>query len=279
MEATKILNSDMLDILFDGRNKAYGAYNLRKTYNKRIWLALAITGGITVTLFISTLVANSLEHDQHSGLAIPDVHLIEIQPDHTEETAPPPPPPPQPQVAPQIETTSFTPPRIVSDEEVNKEDMPPEVADLADTKIDVVNVSGVKDLGIATPPVVDDNKKVVEVPKPNNEDHDIFDKVEIEAEFEGGASAWARYLQRNLNNNAPIDNGAPTGSYTVIVQFIVDKQGNISDVKALTDHGFGMEEEAIRAIKRGPKWVPAIQNGRNVNAYKKQPITFVVAEE
>jgi protein TonB len=64
-----------------------------------------------------------------------------------------------------------------------------------------------------------------------------------------------------------------------MVQFIVDKQGNISDVKALTNHGYGMEEEAIRAIKRGPKWTPAIQNGRNVNAYRKQPITFVVAEE
>jgi periplasmic protein TonB len=59
----------------------------------------------------------------------------------------------------------------------------------------------------------------------------------------------------------------------------VDKGGNISDVKALTSHGYGMEEEAVRAIKRGPKWTPAIQNGRNVNAYRQQPITFVVADQ
>jgi protein TonB len=59
----------------------------------------------------------------------------------------------------------------------------------------------------------------------------------------------------------------------------VDKGGNISDVKGLTKHGYGMEEEAIRVIKRGPKWTPAIQNGRNVNAYRKQPVTFVVQSQ
>jgi protein TonB len=85
--------------------------------------------------------------------------------------------------------------------------------------------------------------------------------------------------KERLNANAPIDNNAPEGSYTVVVQFIVDKGGNISDVKGLTKHGYGMEEEAIRVIKRGPKWTPAIQNGRNVNAYRKQPVTFVVQSQ
>ena len=62
----------------------------------------------------------------------------------------------------------------------------------------------------------------------------------------------------------PVDNGAPEGTYTVYVQFVVDKEGNISDVKALTNHGYGMEEEAVRVIKKGPNWTPAIQNGRPV---------------
>ena len=61
--------------------------------------------------------------------------------------------------------------------------------------------------------------------------------------------------------------------------FIVAKEGKISDVKGLSSHGHGMEEEAMRVIKKGPDWVPAIQNGRNVKAYRKQPITFVVASE
>jgi periplasmic protein TonB len=279
MEATKILNADILDLLFDGRNKAYGAYNLRKTYNMRITAALMITTGIAAFLFLMSFVANSLEGTKKTVLEIPDVVLVEIPQEEPEEITPPPPPLPQHQQAQQVEMTRFTPPRIVSDDQVNKEDIPPEVADLADTKIDVVNVDGVKDLGIATPTVVDDNKKIVEVPKPNNDDNHVFEKVEIEASFQGGPGAWARYLQRSLDSNEPVNNGAPTGSYTVIVQFIVDKQGNISDVKALTTHGFGMEEEAIRVIRRGPKWIPAIQNGNPVNAYRKQPVTFVVAEE
>jgi periplasmic protein TonB len=280
MEAAKILNADILDLLFDGRNKAYGAYNLRKTYNRRITSALLITIGIAAILFLLSFVANSLEDNRRAALEIKELVLENLPQDQDEQRIePPPPPPPQRLETPRVEMTRFTPPRIVRDDEVNKEDIPPEVADLEDTKIDVINQDGIKDLGIATPPVVDDNKQVVEIPKPNNDDNHIFEKVEIEAQFEGGPGAWSRYLQKNLNSNTPADNGAPPGSYSVIVQFIVDKQGNISEVKSLTNHGYGMEEEAIRAIKKGPRWIPAIQNGNPVNAYRKQPITFVVPEE
>lgn len=104
----------------------------------------------------------------------------------------------------------------------------------------------------------------------------IFEKVEFEASFEGGHGAWRKFLEKNLNANTPVDNGAPAGKYTVIVQFVVNKEGTISDVKALTKHGFGMEQEVIRLIKIGPKWVAAMQNGRPVNAYRKQPVTFMI---
>jgi protein TonB len=279
MEAAKILHADMLDILFEGRNKDYGAYHLRKTYNKRITLALGITAGIAASLFIYFIVAQSFESDRIAAIESRELVIEDIKPEKEEKKVESPAPRPLiKQELPKVEMTRFTPPKIVDDKDVNKEDMPPEVTDLVDTKIDVANQAGAKDIGLATPPVVDEGKMVVEAPKPA-EDNSIWTSVEIEASFEGGLDAWARFLRKNLNSNAPIDNGAPAGSYTVIVQFIVDKQGNISDVKALTNHGYGMEEEAIRAIKRGPKWTPAIQNGRNVNAYRKQPITFVVPEE
>jgi outer membrane biosynthesis protein TonB len=110
-------------------------------------------------------------------------------------------------------------------------------------------------------------------------DDKIYEKVEVEAEFPGGLRAWRRYLERNLNAQVPSDAGAPTGSYTVIAKFIVDQMGNVSDVKTLTKHGYGMEEEVRRALKAGPKWTPPIHNGRNVTAYRQQPITFVIAEQ
>lgn len=104
----------------------------------------------------------------------------------------------------------------------------------------------------------------------------VFRKVEIEASFPGGDRLWRSYLERNCNAQIPSDNYAPPGAYTVIVQFIVDKNGDISDVRALTKHGFGMEEEVVRLISKGPKWQPAILNGKPVKAYRKQPLTFQV---
>jgi hypothetical protein len=112
-----------------------------------------------------------------------------------------------------------------------------------------------------------------------NDENKIYEKVEIEASFLGGDSKWRQYLERNVNGQVATDNGAPEGAYTTVVQFVVDKEGNISDVRALTNHGYGMEEEAMRVIKRGPKWNPAVQNGRQVKAYRKQPITFRVEGE
>ena len=85
-------------------------------------------------------------------------------------------------------------------------------------------------------------------------------------------------MEKNFKASVPSDNGAPVGSYTVELQFIVNLDGSLSDIKALTQHGYGMEEEAIRAISRGPKWTPAQQNGHKVVSYRKQPITFVIAE-
>jgi periplasmic protein TonB len=280
MEGTKILQADVLDILFENRNKDYGAYNLRKTYNRRIITALLMTASLAAFLFIGSILANSMERNKKAALEFKVLTLENLPKDKDpEQNVPPPPPPPQKQVVQQVETIQFTKPEIVEDDQVKPEDMPPAMKDIEDARIDVFSQDGIKDQNLATPPVIDDHKNIIEAPKPKEDPEKIFEKVEIEAEFQGGLGAWARYLQKNLNSNTPVDNGAAPGSYTVMVQFVVDKDGNISDVKALTNHGYGMEEEAIRAIKRGPQWISAIQNGRKVNAYRKQPITFVVAED
>ena len=104
----------------------------------------------------------------------------------------------------------------------------------------------------------------------------IFTKVEVEANFPGGDAAWRRYLQINLNASTPAKHQAPAGKYEVIVRFVVRRDGSISDVVAETTHGYGVEDEAIRIIKNGPKWIPGMQNGHTVNCYRRQPITFVV---
>lgn len=104
----------------------------------------------------------------------------------------------------------------------------------------------------------------------------IFETVEVEAEFPGGVEAWRNFLMKNLNPNVPVKNGAPLGKYTVYVQFIVLKDGTVSEVVPLTKLGYGMENEVVQLLKKSGKWSPAIQHGRPVNAYRKQPVTFMV---
>lgn len=275
MEINKILSSDILDLLFEDRNKAYGAYELRKTYKKRLTIALLITAIVALLALGGSLLASSLKKSA-GKVQVREMTLTELNQEEEKKPEPPPPPPPK-QEPPKVEMTKFTPPKIVKDEEVKKDEIPPETKELEDTKIDVVSQEGIKDEGLA-PTVVDEGKQVIEEKKEEDENQ-VFTKVEVEAGFKGGEKEWKRFLERNLEANVPVDNGAPEGTYTVIVQFIVDKEGKISDVKALTNHGHGMEEEAVRVIKKGPDWIPAIQNGRNVKAYRKQPITFVVASE
>ncbi|HRG24611.1 MAG TPA: energy transducer TonB [Chitinophagaceae bacterium] len=276
MEANKILSADVLDIIFDGKNKDYGAYELRKTYNRRITRALIITGSVALLALLSSILSSTMKEKADKKLKMNEMTIQDVKQEEKKAIPPPPPPPPPKQDPPKVEMKQFTPPVIKKDEEVEKP--PPPQEELKEAKIDVVSQEGIKDEGIAAPVDIDQGKQIVEVKKEDDENK-IFDKVEIEASFPGGDSKWRQYLERNANGQVATDNGAPEGTYTTVVQFVVDKEGNISDVRALTNHGYGMEEEAIRVIKKGPKWSPAVQNGRQVKAYRKQPITFRVESE
>lgn len=275
MEQNKILSADILDIIFEGRNKAYGAYELRKTYQRRLIIAIVAMIGICLFIFIATILANFVAPKKQTQILVQDVQLADVK---QEEEKKPPPPPPPPKEPPKVEITKFTPPKIVKDEEVKEEEKPPEQEKLEDTKIGTINQEGEKTDVVAPP--VEQSTGQVEAPKAQEEDYDKeFKTVQIEAKFPGGPSAWSKYLERNLNSNVPVDNGAPPANYTVVVSFLVDKSGNISEVQALNDPGYGTAQEAVRVIKKGPAWKPAVQNGRNVIYRQKQSITFQVSEQ
>jgi hypothetical protein len=144
------------------------------------------------------------------------------------------------------------------------------------TLIGTVNQEGSKDDGIIAPPI---DKVSARLEGPKDEDYNkLFTVVQIPAEFPGGLPAWAKYLERNLNRQLPKTNGAPLGKYNVIVSFTVDINGGISNVQAENDPGYGTKDEAIRVIKKGPNWKPAVHNGRNVNYLHRQSITFTVID-
>ncbi len=198
MEANKILSADILDIIFEGRNKEYGAYELRKTYNRRMTIALVGTASLIALLFLGYILANTISSDSKKDLVVQDVQLEDLKQEEKKEE-PPPPPPPKPPDPPKVEMAKFTPPKIVKDEEVKEEEKPPEVEKLEEVKIGTQNQEGVKDEGIVAPPVEDAGKGVVEAPKKDEEDYDkTFTKVEIESEYPGGDAAWRRYLLKSL---------------------------------------------------------------------------------
>ncbi len=270
LDTNKIMSADVLDIIFEGRNKDYGAYELRKSYNKRLTTALLVMAAILAVVFIGVLVANFIDANSNSkALVVQDVQLEEIKQEDKKNEPPPPPPPPK-QEPPKVEMAKFTPPKIVKDEEVKEEEKPPEQEKLEDTKIGTVNQEGIKDEGLVAP--VDNGKGVVEQPKKVEEDWDkTFTKVEIESDYPGGQGAWLRYLQKNLQYPQDAIDNEIQG--TVTVQFIVDKEGVVSDVEAISGPN-ELRAEAVRVIKKSGKWEPAVQNGRKVKSYKKQPITF-----
>ena len=275
METSKILGADFLDILFEGRNKAYGAYDLRKTYNKRISMALIITFSIFLIIFVGTVIAKNIGNKNTTKeVVVKDVSL-EKAPD--EPKPPPPPPPPKLPPPPPIKTIQFTPPKVVKDEEVIKP--PPEVKQIEEAKVDVKTQEGKKDEGVVAPPTEEKGTAVVEAPPKKEEDEDkVFTKVEIEAAFPGGEAGWTRYVKKAIESN--IDELTEAGeSGTCRVRFIVDKEGLVSDVEALTMKGSKLAEIAVNAIRKGPKWTPAQQNGRYVKAFREQPITFTIADQ
>ena len=107
----------------------------------------------------------------------------------------------------------------------------------------------------------------------------IFVNMESIPQFPGGKDAWRKFLTGNIRANVPVDHGAPAGRYTVVLKFIVNTDGTLSDISFENDPGYGTCAEAIRLMKTSPKWVPATQNGKKVRAYTKQPITFGVIEQ
>jgi protein TonB len=273
MEVNKILTADFLDILFEQRNKEYGAYELRKNYQKRLTTALLITAGVALLIFLLVVVSRSVGDSEKNKVKVQDVTLAEIKPEEQQKIEPPPPPPPK-QEPPKIEITKFTPPKIVEDEKFDEKQEVKEVEEI--TNVGKIDQEGIKDPEIVNPPKVEEETKVVEAPK--EDPNQVFTKVEVEAQFPGGEGKWNQYVQREVEKN--IDDLVDDGQAgTCEVQFIVDKEGNVSNVEALSMKGSKLAEVAVNAIKRGPKWIPAIQNGRQVKAWRRQKITFRLPDE
>ena len=110
-----------------------------------------------------------------------------------------------------------------------------------------------------------------------NKKDSVLEKVEIEASFPGGEAAWTKYVFNAMKDADIRWKNSDAG--TCIIRFIVDKHGNINDIVAMNMKKTRLAKFAIEVISNGPKWKPAIQNGKPVNAFREQPITLTLVDE
>ncbi len=271
MEINQILKADLLDLLFEGRNKSYGAYELRTSYNRRLKTALSIMMVCCLFVFLASVIANG-KAAKHSLLNVgPEITLIKAGP--TQPVIPPPlplPPPP----ARHIARIKFTTPVLTTQ---TIETPPPTQAVVDNITIGAIDDKTGEHTDVVAPPVEAHNIGKIEAPVNNDFGKEVF-FVQKQAQFPGGLDAWRKFLEKNLRSELPTDNGAPAGNYSVVVSFLVNREGDISEVKALTDPGYGIAAEAARVVQRGPKWIPALQNGQTVIYRQRQTITFKVEE-
>ncbi len=275
MEAKKILSADFLDILFEGKNKDYGAYDLRKSYSSRLVKALA--GTFFIVLIFSMGFSFAKSEEDISTIIIDDHAFGEVPKEKDPVIIPPTPKEPEAATQPkEVNQVNYSTIVIKDNDKIKPESIINTITDqtaistktvITDFTKPVVNAP-ISDVGTTTGL----GNILAKVENPDT----IFLKVEKEAEFPGGQIAWRRFLTNKLDAQEPLNNGAKPGRYIVVIKFVVSKTGELSNFAAETNLGYGMEEEAIRVIKKSMAWKPAIQNGNIVNAYRRQPIIFEV---
>lgn len=267
MTNKQILQADMLDILFEHRNKLYGAYALRKTYSKRLGVALA-TALFVVFLFI---MMSFIKKDQrHNSSLRNDSTMTLTEVDLTKPDEPK--PIPKPEVKPPQAEVDYQSPVIVKD--ILVDDVLPTTDDIENADVGDKNADGQKPDGTikATVETIGSGNDQ----KTQNEEVNEPDLPSHPPEFPGGTRAWLAFLQRYLQSPEDIE---PGQRIDVLVRFWVDVDGSVSKPEIIKSGGASFDKEVIRVLKKMPKWEPAVQHGSPVAVGFTQPVIFVGVEE
>ena len=259
-----VVDDSRNDIVFEGRNQDYGAYELRRKYNWTVTIILACMVG-TVVLGMGIKLVLGMKSDELDKETVLDMTTIDLTPPPADKNEPPPPPPPPP--PPVMETVKFVPP-VIKDDAVET-DPPPPQEKLAETNVSTVTQEGDGDAVVV--PTEGNGNGVVEEKAP-----EIFTVVEEMPEFPGGAMEMMKYIQKNIQYPQMAKEAGLSGK--CFLKFVVNGSGNITDVTVLKGvPGCGeCDREAIRVVKSMPKWKPAKMTGRSVKCYFNLPFSFKI---
>ncbi|WP_300673678.1 energy transducer TonB [Soonwooa sp.] len=267
-------NLTLDEIVFENRNKSYGAYDLRSRYPKVLTKSFLIGTGLFLLVAGSPFIYLKIQEMNKPEKVEVDANLIDIKQDdpileQPKEEEPPPPPPPK--VEPEkIEIIQNVVPEPKREPKV--ETPPPPMSKQLDTQTGLVNQEGVKkpDFVPPPPPVPQGKGNAVEV-KPAVNTNEVYAEVDQAAEYPGGSNAFRKYVSENIDSS----NMEGEGQLTVKLKFIVERDGSVSDVKVVQKSGNSdFDNEAVSVVKRQKKWKPAKLNGENVRSYFSIPITM-----
>jgi len=256
-----IFKGKWIDMVFEGRNKAYGAYVLRKENPKMTLLALLIGASVFASLLALPMIDwSSDEEEKEEKVVMVDMANLPPPPEEVKPLLPPPPPPPP---APKVDEVKFVKPKVVEKEKVVEE---------------IKTIEELKDKNVGSKDIKgrDDGKIVIDAPSGEGdkdvkivEDNTVYSAVEVRPDFPGGSQKFYEFVSKNYR--APEEDVKGK----VYVQFVVEKDGTLTDIKVMRDLGYGTGAEAIRVLKKSPRWKPGVQNGRPVRVLYSLPISIV----
>ena len=272
MSKIDLISGAWCDLVFEGRNQSYGAYRLRKSTGKRNVWSLLIVLIAAVVIFSVIAIKNVIQANQRvavtTAVELSSIETKKKQP-KVEKKAPV--KIEQPKVEKVKSSIKFTAPVIKKDEDVKPEEEMKTQEDLQKTKttIGAFNVVGNDEVGGE---VLKAKEEIAQPEPPKEEENKIFDVVEEQPSFPGGAGALMQWLRDNINYPVIAAENGIEGR--VIVQFVVSKTGAISDVRVARSVDPSLDKEAVRVVSSMPNWTPGKQNGSAVNVRYTLPVIF-----
>ena len=273
MSKIDLVNNDWVDIVFQGRNQEYGAYKLRKGTSKRNVIAILTMLAAAALIYLGISLKNFIEASTQK-VAVTQVQELsalekpkekaEVKQKKVEIQQPE-------KVVERVKSSvKFTAPVIKKDDEVKPEDELKNQDELLNTKtaIGALDVKGNDDKDGEVLKL----KETVAQPEPKPEPEKVFEVVEQMPSFPGGDKALLEYLSNNIKYPVVAQENGVQGR--VVVSFVVEKDGSITDVKVVRSVDPSLDKEAQRVVKSMPKWIPGKQNGSAVRVKYNVPVSF-----
>jgi len=273
MSKIDLIDNSWVDLVFEGKNHAYGAYQLRKETGKRNVQALLLMFIIGVAIAAFVAIKGVVENAMKQDVAIEaDVELSKLAEKKEAKV--------EKKEEPKVEkievervksSVKFVPPVIKKDDEVKPEEELKSQEELNKTNT-AIGAFDVKGNDEAAGEVLKAKEVIAQPEPPKEEETKVFDVVEQMPSFPGGPGELMAYLSKNIKYPVVAEENGVQGR--VIVTFVVEKDGSITDVRVVKSVDPSLDKEAQRVVKSMPKWIPGKQNGAAVRVKYTVPVTF-----